>query len=728
MDGIVGSTIPPSAPREGDVWHNPATRRRYTWVLSTTGQGGAWVQLTSAPVSTGPTPPPPVVAPRADAPTVTNPTPKHTMSDVPPELPAVGDFWWDTTRGFLFTWYDDGSTVQWVVSNPGSGSKEGPPGRTGDPGPPGPTGGTGIVWKGAWNDTTAFDKNDGVEHSGSSYIALENNTNVEPGTSATAWQLLAKEGEQGLQGIQGPQGPMGPQGIQGDKGDKGDTGDTGPQGIQGVQGVQGVKGDTGATGATGAQGPKGDTGAAGADSTVPGPVGPTGATGPQGATGATGATGAQGPTGATGPQGPKGDTGDTGPAGPPGGLGEAPIDGAVYGRKNATWSVVSGSGTVASVSVVSANGLAGTVANPTTTPAITLSTTITGLLKGNATAISAAVAGTDYVAPSALTNYALIASPTFTGDPKAPTPATADNDTSIATTAFVKAQGYGTGTVTSVTGTAPVVSSGGNTPAISMAAATSSVNGYLTSTDWSTFNGKAPLASPTFTGDPKAPTPATADNDTSIATTAFVKAQGYVTGGPYQASDATLTALAALTGAGLVEATATDTFVMRAIGGAAPTDILTRSSADTIYVNVNGDAMMGTLTTRDVTPSINLAWNLGLAGSQWANVYSVLGTFSGVVTAATPAGSSNDTSVATTEWVRANVVGGAIISDTPPATPAVGQIWWESDTGIPWIYYNDGNTSQWVQMAGGAGSGTQISVGATAPSNPAVGALWVDTN
>ena len=49
-----------------------------------------------------------------------------------------------------------------------------------------------------------------------------------------------------------------------------------------------------------------------------------------------------------------------------------------------------------------------------------------------------------------------------------------------------------TGTVTAVTGTAPVVSSGGNTPAISMAAATGSVDGYLTSTDWTTFNSKAP--------------------------------------------------------------------------------------------------------------------------------------------------------------------------------------------------------------------------------------------
>jgi hypothetical protein len=49
---------------------------------------------------------------------------------------------------------------------------------------------------------------------------------------------------------------------------------------------------------------------------------------------------------------------------------------------------------------------------------------------------------------------------------------------------------YLTSAVTSVTGTSPVVSSGGTTPAISIPAATTSVNGYLTSTDWTTFNGK----------------------------------------------------------------------------------------------------------------------------------------------------------------------------------------------------------------------------------------------
>jgi hypothetical protein len=60
----------------------------------------------------------------------------------------------------------------------------------------------------------------------------------------------------------------------------------------------------------------------------------------------------------------------------------------------------------------------------------------------------------------------------------------------------IQLTGGGGGFVTAVTGTAPVVSSGGTTPAISMAAASGSVNGYLTSTDWNTFNGKASTAFP----------------------------------------------------------------------------------------------------------------------------------------------------------------------------------------------------------------------------------------
>lgn len=59
----------------------------------------------------------------------------------------------------------------------------------------------------------------------------------------------------------------------------------------------------------------------------------------------------------------------------------------------AAWVSTNPGGSVSSVSVASANGFAGSVADPTTTPAITLSTSVTGILKGNGTAISAAVAG-----------------------------------------------------------------------------------------------------------------------------------------------------------------------------------------------------------------------------------------------------------------------------------------------------------------------------------------------
>lgn len=116
-------------------------------------------------------------------------------------------------------------------------------------------------------------------------------------------------------------------------------------------------------------------------------------------------------------------------------------------------------GTVTTVSVVSANGLAGTVATPSTTPAITLSTTVTGLLKGNGTAISAATAGTDY-APA--TSGASILYGDNAGGFSNVTVGTGLSFTSGILTAT------GSGTVTSVGATAPVASNGGATPTISL--------------------------------------------------------------------------------------------------------------------------------------------------------------------------------------------------------------------------------------------------------------------
>jgi hypothetical protein len=140
------------------------------------------------------------------------------------------------------------------------------------------------------------------------------------------------------------------------------------------EGGDGEPGPPGPPGPEGPPGPQGDPGPTGATGS-PGPKGDQGDVGPQGPAGETGAQGSPGATGATGAQGPPGTAGIQGPQGPPG--------------------------------VVSA----------------------TAPLTYNS--------GTQNISID-LSAYAPLASPTFTGDPKAPTPATADNDTSIATTAFVK--------------------------------------------------------------------------------------------------------------------------------------------------------------------------------------------------------------------------------------------------------------------------------------------------
>lgn len=55
----------------------------------------------------------------------------------------------------------------------------------------------------------------------------------------------------------------------------------------------------------------------------------------------------------------------------------------------------------------------------------------------------------------------------------------------------------GSGTITSVSGTSPIASSGGTTPAISIQQANTSQSGYLSSADWNTFNNKSRLYSGT---------------------------------------------------------------------------------------------------------------------------------------------------------------------------------------------------------------------------------------
>lgn len=53
----------------------------------------------------------------------------------------------------------------------------------------------------------------------------------------------------------------------------------------------------------------------------------------------------------------------------------------------------------------------------------------------------------------------------------------------------------------------------------------------------------------------------------------------------------------------------------------------------------------------------------------------------------------------------------------PPGSPQAGQIWWDRGTGESYIYYNDGDSSQWVMLAPqqrGTGNGTVQQVSGTA--------------
>ena len=50
------------------------------------------------------------------------------------------------------------------------------------------------------------------------------------------------------------------------------------------------------------------------------------------------------------------------------------------------------------------------------------------------------------------------------------------------------------------------------------------------------------------------------------------------------------------------------------------------------------------------------------------------------------------------------IVNPVTISDDPPTGPRSGELWWESDSGDLYVYYNDGTSAQWVTTnTGGAG-------------------------
>jgi hypothetical protein len=82
----------------------------------------------------------------------------------------------------------------------------------------------------------------------------------------------------------------------------------------------------------------------------------------------------------------------------------------------------------------------------------------------------------------------------------------------------------------------------------------------------------------------------------------------------------------------------------------------------------------------------------------------------------------------------------ATISETPPAMPSLGDVWIDSATGIQYFYVADSDSAQWIEFSnpgtispdgggggGGGGGSSNFTYGPDAPSSPVVGDRWYDS-
>ncbi|HCK1404224.1 TPA: phage tail protein [Escherichia coli] len=176
-------------------------------------------------------------------------------------------------------------------------------------------------------------------------------------------------------------------------------------------------------------------------------------------------------------------------------------------------------------------------------------------------------------APDPHSQYAPKASPTFTGIPKAPTPAAGNNTTQVATTAFVQAA------LTALINGAPAT-----LDTLKEIAAAINNDPKFSTTINNALALKAPLSSPALTGTPTAPTAEQSVNNTQIATTAFVKSAIAAMVGSAPAALDTLNELAAALGNDPNFATT----MLNALAGKQP--------LDNTLTNLSGKDVAGLLT------------------------------------------------------------------------------------------------------------------------------------
>lgn len=68
--------------------------------------------------------------------------------------------------------------------------------------------GSGYTWRGAWNTTTTYAPYDSVSRSGSSYVCIIANTNIDPAVDTTYWNLMAQAGKAGSTWYNGAGAPV----------------------------------------------------------------------------------------------------------------------------------------------------------------------------------------------------------------------------------------------------------------------------------------------------------------------------------------------------------------------------------------------------------------------------------------------------------------------------------------------------------------------------------------
>jgi len=68
-------------------------------------------------------------------------------------------------------------------------------------------------------------------------------------------------------------------------------------------------------------------------------------------------------------------------------------------------------------------------------------------------------------------------------------------------------------------------------------------------------------------------------------------------------------------------------------------------------------------------------------------------------------------------WVAATVAGGATTSSNPPVAPETGALWFDSDDGKTYVYYD----SYWVEIGGNPQA---VTISDTAPASPITGQIW----